>query len=52
MREAVNFKVRTLLALFAQVVNKHLGMNTSINLETLTEMPQHFGWAKYLHTKK
>ena len=38
MRSAVNFKVRTLLVLFGQVINKHLRMNTSINLETLTEM--------------
>ena len=52
MRSAVNFKVRTLLVLFGQVINKHLRMNTSINLESLTEMPQHFGWAKCLHKKK
>ena len=43
MRSAVNFKVRTLLVLFGQVINKHLRMNTSINLESLTEMPQQFG---------
>ena len=43
MRSAVNFKVRALLFLFGQVINKHLGMHTSINLESLTEMPQHFG---------
>ena len=52
MRSAVNFKVRTLLVLFGQVINKHLRMNTSINLESLTEMPQHFGRAKCLHKKK
>ena len=33
MRSAINFKVRTLLALFGQVISKHLRMNTSINLE-------------------
>ena len=27
------------LILFAQVINKHLRMNTFINLESLTEMP-------------
>ena len=43
MRSAVNFKVRTSLVLFGKVINKHLRMNTSINLESLTEMPQHFG---------
>ena len=43
MRSAVNFKVRTLLVLFEQVINKHLRMNTSINLESLTKMPQHLG---------
>ena len=52
MRSAVNFKVRTLLALFGKVINIHLRMNTSINLESLTQMPQHFGWAKCLHKKK
>ena len=52
MRSAVNFKVRTLLVLFGQVINKHFRMNTSINLESLTEMPQHFGRAKCLHKKK
>ena len=36
---AVNFKVRTLLALFGQVISKHLRMKTSINLESLTKMP-------------
>ena len=49
MRSAVNFKVRTLLVLFGQVINKHLRMNTSINLEHLTEM---LGWAKCLHKKE
>ena len=43
MRSAVNFKVRTLLVLFEQVINTHLRMNTSINLESLTKMPQHLG---------
>ena len=52
MRSTVNFKVRTLLVLFGKVINKHLRMNTSINLESSTEMPQHFGWAKCLHKKK
>ena len=52
IRSAVNFKVRTCLVLFAQVINKHLRMNASINLEPLTEMSQHFGWAKCAHTKK
>ena len=42
MRSATNFKVRTLQVLFAQVINKDLRMNTSISLESLTEMPQHF----------
>ena len=27
-------------------------MNASINLESLTEMPQHFGWEKFPHKKK
>ena len=36
MRSAANFKVRTLQVLFAQVINKHLRMNTSINIESLT----------------
>ena len=49
---AVNFKVRILLALLGQVINKHLRMNTSINLESLTEMPEQLGWAKCLHKKK
>ena len=52
MRTAVNYKVRTLLALFGQVINKHLRVNTSINLESLREMPQHFGWTECLHTQK
>ena len=47
MRSAVNFRVRIWLVLFAQIINKHLRMNASINLESLKEMPQHFGWAKY-----
>ena len=33
-------------------VNKHLRMNAFINLESLTEMPQHLGWVKYPHKKK
>ena len=52
MRSAVNCKVRTLLVLFGQVINKHLRINTSINLESLTEMSQQFGWAQCLHKKK
>ena len=52
MRSAVNFKVRTLLGLFGRVINKHLRMNTSINLESSSEMPQHIGQAKCLHKKK
>ena len=52
MRSDVNFKVRTLLVLLGQVIHKHLRMNTVINLESLTEVPQHFGWAKCLHKKK
>ena len=52
MRSAVNFKVTTLLALFRKVINKQLRINTSINLESLTEMPQQFGWAKCLRKKK
>ena len=43
MRSAVNFKVKTLLVLFGQVINKHLRVNTSIKLESLTEIPLHFG---------
>ena len=41
-RGGIWVKVRTLQVLFAQVINKHLRMNTSENLESLTEMPQHF----------
>ena len=52
MRSAVNFKVRTSLVLFGKVINEHLRMNTSINLESLTEMPQHFEWTKCLHKEK
>ena len=37
------FKVRLLLVLFTQVINKHHGMNGSINLESLIEMPYDFG---------
>ena len=39
------------LVLFAQVTDKHLRMNASKNLESLTEMPKHFGRAKCPHTK-
>ena len=39
IRSAVNFKVRTLLFLFEQVINKYFRANTSINLESLKEMP-------------
>ena len=53
MRSAVNFKVlRICLVLFAQVINKHLSMNASINLESLKEMPQHFRRGKCPHIKK
>ena len=52
MRSAVNFQVRTLLVFFGQVINKFLWMNTSVNLESLTEIPQHFAQAKCLHKKK
>ena len=45
-------KVRILQVLFAQVINKHLGMNTSINLDSLTEMSQNFWRSEYLHKKK
>ena len=34
------FKGRTLLVLFGRVINKHSRMNTSINLESLTETTQ------------
>ena len=37
----VNFKVRILRILFAQVIDKLLRMNASINLESLTALPQH-----------
>ena len=52
IRSAVHFKIKTCLVLFAQVINKHLRMNASINLESLTGMSQHFGRAKCAHTKK
>ena len=52
MRSAVHFKVRTLLVLFIQVINKHLRINGSLNLGSLTEMPQHFERKKYQHKKK
>ena len=48
----VNFKVRILLILFAQVMNKHLRMNASINFEFLAEMLQNFGRATCQHKKK
>ena len=43
MKSTVNFKAETLLVLYGQVINKHLRMKTSINLESLTEIPKHFG---------
>ena len=52
MRSPVNFKVRILLVLFTPVINKHLRMNGSLNLESLTEVPQHFEQTKYRHKKK
>ena len=52
MRLAVNFKVRTLLVLFGQIINKQLSMNTSVNLESLTKIPQNFGRAKRRRKKK
>ena len=52
MRSAVNFKVRTLQMSFVYVINKHLRMYISINLESLTEIHQHFAWTKFLHKKK
>ena len=52
MRLAVNFKVRTLLVLFGQIINKQLSMNTSVNLESLTKIPQKFGRAKRRRKKK
>ena len=52
MRLAVNFKVRTLLVLFGQIINKQLSMNTSVNLESLTKIPQNFERAKRRRKKK
>ena len=52
MSLAVKFKVRILLVLFTQVINKRLRMKGSINLGSLTEMPQHFGLAKCRHKTK
>ena len=52
LKDAANFKVRILHVLFAQVVNKHVRVNASINLEPLKKVPQHFGWAKCPHKKK
>ena len=46
VRSAVNFKVTILLVMLTEIINKHLMMNGSINLETLTETPQHFRRAK------
>ena len=43
MRSAVNFKVRILLVLFTQIINKYPRMNGSLDLESLTEMSQPFG---------
>ena len=43
MRSAVNLKIRTLLVFLGQVINEHLRMNTSLNLESLSEMRQYFG---------
>ena len=51
MRSAINFKVRTLLLLFGQLINKYMRMNTSVNLDFLTEMSQHFGRAN-AYTRK
>ena len=51
MRSVINFKVRTLLLLFGQLINKYMRMNTSVNLEFLTEMSQHFGRAN-AYTRK
>ena len=48
----VSRQLRTLLALFGQVIKKYFRMNTSIDLEPLTEKAQHLGWAKCLHNKK
>ena len=52
VRSAANFKLRILLVLFTQIINKDLRMNGSINLEFLIEMPQHFGRAKRRQKKK
>ena len=52
MRSAVIFKVRIRVVLFKQVINKHLRMNASVHLESLTEMPQPFKWAKYRYLDK
>ena len=41
MRSTVNFKVRILQIFFAQVINKHLRLNASINLQSLIELSQH-----------
>ena len=49
---AVNFKVRTLLALFGQVISKHLRMKTSINLESLTKMPTQEKKNRYIDSLK
>ena len=43
MRSAVNLKIRTLLVFLGQVINEHLRMNISLNLESLSEMRQYFG---------
>ena len=37
MRSAVSFKVRLFVILSAEVINKHLRMNASINLVSLTD---------------
>ena len=52
MRSVVDFKVGILIVLFTQVTNKHLKTNGFMNLESLTEMPQNFGWTKCRHKKK
>ena len=52
MRSVVDFKVGILIVLFTQVTNKHLKLNGFINLESLIEMPQHFGRTKCRHKKK
>ena len=38
MRSAVDFKVRILLILLAQVITKHLRLSAFVHLESLTEM--------------